>query len=133
MGAIEITTAARPDDFEASISVVGDKGMAVIAGLATNEITIFSPDPDVCRTESVEIPNAYGVGHRDTYKHVLDDLAGRSEYPISYADALGTLTLLHGLYKSSELGEWVDLGPQTVSERFGRPNEEISRLYRTPA
>ena len=37
IGNLEITTAARPDDFEASISLVCEKGLAQIGGIAVNE------------------------------------------------------------------------------------------------
>ena len=43
IGSLEITTAARPDDFEGSITLVCSKGMAKISGIASNELTIFSP------------------------------------------------------------------------------------------
>ena len=42
LGSMEITTAAYPDDFEASISIVGSKGLAKIGGLAVNELQIFT-------------------------------------------------------------------------------------------
>ena len=38
MGVIEATTAARPEDFEASMSIVGEEGMVVIGGIALNKI-----------------------------------------------------------------------------------------------
>ena len=38
LGTIEATTAARPEDFEASISIIGEKGIAEIGGVALNEI-----------------------------------------------------------------------------------------------
>ena len=37
-GNIEVTTAARPKDLHASISVSGEKGTVVIGGVAINEI-----------------------------------------------------------------------------------------------
>jgi len=43
LGQLEITMAARPDDFEASVSIVGSKGLAVLGGICTNKFltTIF--------------------------------------------------------------------------------------------
>ena len=38
LSTIEATTAARPRDFEASISIIGEKGMAKVSGIALNEI-----------------------------------------------------------------------------------------------
>ena len=42
IGSLEITTAARPIDYEASISVLCSKGMSQIGGLAVNELQVFS-------------------------------------------------------------------------------------------
>ena len=49
VGSLEVTTAARPDDFEASISIVGSKGLAQIGGIAVNELQIFTPGPEDCQ------------------------------------------------------------------------------------
>ena len=37
LGTIEATTAARPEDFEASLSVVGENGMVLVGGIALNK------------------------------------------------------------------------------------------------
>ena len=42
VGNLEITTAARPEDFEASISFIGSKGMAQLGGLAVNNLEIYT-------------------------------------------------------------------------------------------
>ena len=41
LGSLEITTAARPDDFEGSVTLVCSKGMAKISGIASNELLYF--------------------------------------------------------------------------------------------
>ena len=63
VGTLEITTAARPKDYEASISVIGSKGLAQIGGLAINKLEIFSPKPSDTKKFSENIPDAYGFGH----------------------------------------------------------------------
>ena len=45
VGTLEVTTAARPDDFEASLSIVGSEGLVQLGGVAVNMLEIFSPDP----------------------------------------------------------------------------------------
>ena len=41
IGSLEITTSARPDDFEASLSIVGSKGLAQLGGIAVNNLLSF--------------------------------------------------------------------------------------------
>ena len=46
LGTIEATTAARPEDFEASLSVVGEKGMVLVGGIALNKIETWIQTPE---------------------------------------------------------------------------------------
>ena len=133
VGVVEVTTAARPDDFEASLSIVGEKGLAQLGGWAVNELQIYTPDPAACAEASEKIPDAYGFGHRTVYRDVVADLSGKKSYPVDRRDCLNTLNLLHAFYRSDEIGDWVDVQAGHPSNRLGRPNEEISNLYRTPA
>ena len=69
IGSLEITTSARPIDFEASISIVGSKGLAQLGGIAVNELEIFSPNPRECKIHSDDFQQlenqgkVYGKGH----------------------------------------------------------------------
>ena len=42
IGTIEATTAFRPKDYEASITISGDKGFVKVGGVAINEIIDYS-------------------------------------------------------------------------------------------
>ena len=46
-------------------------------------------------------------------------------------DCFNTLKLLHIFYKSDELETWVKVDCLDQSDRLGRENDAISRLYRT--
>lgn len=133
IGVVEITTAARPIDVEASISLIGSEGMAVLSGIATNELVVFTPKPEDCQAYSVAIPHGYGFGHRDTYRDVARDLRGEAPYPITLDDARSTVVLLNSLYASAERGGWLDVAEDNAVSRLGRSNEAVSNLYRTPA
>lgn len=133
VGNLEVTTAARPDDFEASLSIVGSKGLAQIGGIAVNELQVFTPDPDACAAHSEDFSACvYGNGHQAMYEDIVRCLAGGGVYPVSRDDALRTLKLLHAFYRSDEAGDWVDVDDDAQSVRLGRANEEVSDLYRTP-
>lgn len=133
VGVLEVTTAARPDDFEASLSIVGEKGLAQLGGWAVNELQVFTPDPEACAAHSQKIPDAYGFGHIDVYRDMVADLTGARPFPVDEADCLASIRLLHAFYRSDEDGGWVDVATADPSRRLGRANEAVSDLYRTPA
>ena len=138
LGVLECTTAARPDDFEASISIVGEKGLAQVGGVAVNELQIFTPDPLECDKNSENFSGVdgkgavYGYGHFQVYKDIGLHLNGKKEYPITEEDCMNTLRLLDAFYRSNEVRDWVSTNAVQCSVNLGRVNEKISNLYRTP-
>ena len=127
LGAVEATTAARPEDLEASISVLGEKGLAVVGGIALNEVQAWrfaEPRPED-ETASVAfsqaVPTGYGLSHGPLLQEIVDRLlVGRLDPPITGTDALDALRLIHALYASVERGGWVKVGDGTLSSRLGR-------------
>ena len=132
LGDLEVTTAARPDDFEASLSIVGAKGLAQIGGIAVNELQVFTPDPSACEAASEDFSTCvYGNGHEKMYRDIVADARAEAPYPVHRDDALGTLKLLHAFYRSDETGTWAEVLEHAESQRLGRDNETVSALYRT--
>lgn len=130
LGVIEIMTSARPDDFEASISCVCEKGLAVISGIATNELQKFTPDP-LAEVECKEkFPTVYGFGHNEVIRGIVETLLNKGVPAIEFSDGLQTIQLLHALYKSDEQGGWVDVKNISNSERLGKKQEALEQLYR---
>ncbi|EME70530.1 dehydrogenase [Paramagnetospirillum caucaseum] len=133
VGSLEVTTAARPDDFEASLSIVGSKGLAQLGGWAVNELQVFTPDPNACAEYSEKIPDAYGFGHIAVYEGLVAALNGVRPFQVSREDCLASLKLWHSFYRSDEAGgAWVTVDSDEQSTRLGRANDTVSDLYRTP-
>ena len=132
LGQIEVTTAARPEDLEAEISVLGENGTAVIGGLASNRLLVWTPDPSACPRYSEDIPNVYGFGHRPFYRDVVNDLLDGVPHPISPTDGGRAVRLLNALYRSTEDGAPVALETQPASVLLGSPRPELEQLYATP-
>ena len=133
VGVLEVTTAARPDDFEASISLVCEKGLAQIGGIAVNELQIFTPDPSACVEHSEDFSgNIYGYGHSHMYKDISAFFNQDIPYPVERNDCLNTIKLLHSFYCADESGTWVDVASDNESARLGRPDESLADMYRTP-
>lgn len=132
VGSLEVTTAARPDDFEASISIVGSKGLAQIGGIAVNELQIFTPDPEACQKYSEDFSDCvYGNGHSLLYQDIYSALSLGEPYKVTRDDCLQTIRLLHAFYRSDERNGWQEVSEDGQSNRLGRENNEISNLYRS--
>jgi len=132
VGTLEVTTAARPDDFEASISIVGSKGLAQIGGIAVNELQIFTPDPGACEEYSEDFSDCvYGEGHKLLYDDIYSSMASGASYSVSKKDCLKSISLLHAFYRSDEKNNWQAVDEDGESVRLGKDNNEISNLYRT--
>ena len=130
VGTIEVTTSARPIDFEASLSLVCEKGLAQVGGIAVNELQLYTPDPAACATSSEDFSGCvYGYGHEALYRDLAADLAGISPYPVSESDNIKSIELLQAFYRADEQGTAVQPGTGE-STRLGRADEKLAALYR---
>ena len=127
MGAIEATTAARPKDFEASMSIVGEKGTVVIGGIALNKIETWQfvdaieDDKKIPLLYSQEVPTGYGLSHGPLLKEIFSRIKkGVIAPPISGSDSLPTVSLVHALYSSDENKSWVKLDKIPLSKKLGK-------------
>lgn len=132
LGVVEVTTAARPDDFEASISVLAERGTAVLTGIACNRLEVFTPDPDAVGTLSEQFPDAYGFGHWPFFREVIDDVRGRRQHTLSFEEGSRAIRLLNAVYRSAEDGREVPLREGATSARLGQPDRTLAALYDTP-
>ncbi|KAA3652789.1 MAG: gfo/Idh/MocA family oxidoreductase [Proteobacteria bacterium] len=126
LGTVEATTAARPKDFEASLSVLGEGGKIQVGGIALNKIDTWAlvdateADATMAAQCSIEVPNGYGLSH-SLYLRDLVASVERGQAPgVAIASAMPTLRLVHALYASVETGAWVWLDDLPRSSRLGR-------------
>ena len=133
LGTLEITTAAEPIDFEASVSLVCADGLAQIGGIAVNELQIYTPSPEDCVLATEDFSSSvYGNGHKKIYAEIAECIHEGAAFTVTQADVTGTLKLLNALYVSDEEHSWVQLSSELESSRLGRTDEALSRLYRIP-
>jgi predicted dehydrogenase len=125
LGIVEAMTAGRPRDMEASLSILGENGTIILGGLALNQIEFWefvSPragDQWIPELFSNEVPNAYGFGHDVLYSRVVESVLQDAPVEISAEEGRKALEVLHAIYASYELGEWVEMKDQPVSSRLG--------------
>ena len=130
IGSLEVTTAARPKDYEATIALIGTKGVAKIGGLAANIMEEYSPNPKLCKKYSEHIPDAYGFGHFKLYNDVSKALLFKKKFPVNSKDCINTIRLLNSFYVSDEQKRNITVSRTKDSKRLGKKNNTISRLYR---
>jgi predicted dehydrogenase len=108
LGTIEATTAARPKDLEASISVLGEHGTVEIGGFALNEMKLWSfekpedEDAEVLSTYRANPPNVYGFGHHEYLAEVIRSIRDGLPPPIDGRAGRKSLELIVGIYESAE-------------------------------
>lgn len=129
VGTIEVTTAARPKDYEASISIMGTKGTIQIGGIAVNQLEQFSMNERDIKKFSEKVPDAYGFGHYSFYRDVVKSLLNKKKFPIDFKECNKTLKLLHSFYYSAEKNKEVTVSKVKKSSRLGEDNKFISNLY----
>jgi predicted dehydrogenase len=136
LGVIEATTAVRPlnRDLEASISIIGENGCAIVEGASVNKLTTWTFDENNKEDYSETPPNVYGFGHNVIIDNVVETLINKARPAVKMEDAILSIQLLNALYSSIELnGKEVYLKNSPVSSRLGvitTECESIADLYR---
>lgn len=127
IGVYEATVCSRPEDMEASISILGEKGSAIIAGKAVNQIVhwkfdrMLPEDADIVQRCSSEIPDVYGHGHEPYLRDVANAILGKRPAMVEGAEGLRNVRILTALYESAACGgDRKKPGCRIVKSRLGR-------------
>ena len=109
LGCIEATTAARPNDLEGSISVLGEKGSVEISGFAVNKIKTWeftnkkNKDTKIKKYSDENPPNVYGFGHKKFYANIYNTLVKNKPNDFDGKEGLKSVMLLEAINKSIKL------------------------------
>lgn len=115
LGCIEATTAARPTDLEASISILGEHGTVEVGGFAVNKMLTWQFDHEepgddtMLETCNQAPPNVYGFGHHEYLEHVIESINGTGSAMVDGMEGMKSLRLLVGIYESAAAGEEISL------------------------
>ncbi len=115
LGTLEATTAARPFNVEASLSLLGSNGMIEIGGFAVNKVLHWHfKDADTDETEQISKqlsenpPSVYGFGHVRYLQNVIRTI--QHDLPVSEGvEARNALELASAMYESIETGNEISL------------------------
>jgi predicted dehydrogenase len=126
VGTIEATTAARPTDIEASISVLGERGVVEIGGFALNEMKRWefeSEDEEVVSVFRASPPDVYGFGHHEYLADVARTIASGGAPRIDGREGRKSLELIVAIYESAETNAPVKYPFTPERCRLGRSGE----------
>src|SRR5262249_11930743 len=110
LGVFEATVASRPEDLEASISLLGERGSGILGGRAVNRVLYWKfdreepGDREVVERCSQEVPDAYGHGHRPYLAHVAEAILGGTPGLVEGEEGLKNVRILTALYESAACG-----------------------------
>lgn len=125
LSTLEATTASRPRDHEASISIVGEKGIAKIGGIALNKIEIWDfikstkADKNVNKKFLQNFKNGYGESHYSVLKNVVKKILSKRLDYSSTMYAIETTKLINGIYRSDEIKRSVNMRNKINSRKLG--------------
>ena len=127
LATLELTTAARPKDIEASITITGTSGVVQIGGVALNKIEQWNftdnldDEQEIRRYFSEEVDNGYGISHYRQLKKIFEtyQVGKIDNVPFSAKKCLHTLKLIHSIYASIELNRKVALSENLSSSKLG--------------
>ncbi len=125
-GTLEATTAARPHDVEASLSLIAEKGFFEIGGIALNKIKNIHLNKyklnkkQIIKMYSEKVPGGYGISHFRYYKKLFKNLNNKLiSSPVDNKSSLETTKIIHALYKSSENKSWIKVDNNSISNKLG--------------
>jgi UDP-N-acetyl-2-amino-2-deoxyglucuronate dehydrogenase len=125
LGVIEATTAARPNDIEGSLSVLGEYGTVEVAGKSLNRIRTWqlagedSVDSLALESFSENPPDIYGFGHLRYLEHVVDCVVNDSQQLVDGFEGRKSLELINAIYESIETSKEVSLRFVPKHSRLG--------------
>ena len=131
LATLELTTAARPKDIEASITITGTKGAVQIGGVALNKIEQWNfsdsidNEKDVIGQFSEEVDNGYGISHYRQLKKIYQTFKNGQTHKVPFLakECIHTLRLIHSIYASEEKGRKIYLSEQLSSSKLGIGND----------
>lgn len=104
IGSINVTMLTYPQNFEGSITILGEKGTVRIGGNSMNRIEYWRFEDVQPYDEEIEKFNTnpgsvYGFGHNGYYRNVLDCLQGMAEPGSNGWEGRKSLYLLEKIYQ----------------------------------
>ncbi|MCL2411711.1 MAG: Gfo/Idh/MocA family oxidoreductase, partial [Treponema sp.] len=118
VGIIEGSANVFPTNLNETLSIFGEKGSAVVGGLAVNRIDTWriadsiSPEDseeEILKLNQKDPPTVYGFGHTPFFKDFVEAVQQNHEPVVSGERGKKAMEIILAIYKSQKTGEPVDL------------------------
>lgn len=114
IGTLNVSMLTYPKNFEASITVLGEKGTVKIGGTAINkfekwEFADYDDDDSLVQPGSYIIAQSAHLGHKKYYENVLDVIKNNGVAVTDGRDGRFSLEIIEAIYKSSNTNKLVKL------------------------
>lgn len=114
LGSVNVTMLTHKQNFEGSLTIIGERGTVRLGGVAVNDIQKWEfadkdPDDELVEKASYETSSVYGYGHPLYYDNVIRVLRGEAPPETDGREGLRSLELLIGIYLSARDGKTVGL------------------------
>lgn len=114
LGSLNTTMLTYPNNFEGSITIVGEKGTVRIGGVAVNEIKHWEfsdhqEEDKAVLSFNYQTDSVYGFGHSLYYKNVKEVLLDGIDPETDGREGLRSLELLVAAYQSARHGRRIAL------------------------
>jgi UDP-N-acetyl-2-amino-2-deoxyglucuronate dehydrogenase len=114
LGTMNVTMLTYPENYEGSITIIGERGTVRVGGLAVNQIQHWAfadqrPEDLKIHEASYETTSVYGFGHPLYYENVIKTLRGEAEPETDGREGLKSLEILIATYLSARDGRRVAL------------------------
>jgi UDP-N-acetyl-2-amino-2-deoxyglucuronate dehydrogenase len=114
LGSMSVTMLTYPNNFEGSITILGEKGTVRIGGVAVNQIQHWCFDEprdydQLVGSANYQTNSVYGFGHSLYYQNVTEVLRGTAEPETDGREGLKSLELLVAAYLAARDGKTVSI------------------------
>lgn len=111
---LNVTMLTFPKNFEGSITIIGEKGIVKLGGVAVNKIEKwefedYDDDDKVALDANYQPPNVYGFGHNPYYRNVVDVLLGKGKPSTDGRDGRKSVEIIQAIYLSAKSGKRISL------------------------
>ena len=114
LGSMNVTMLSHGQNYEGSITILGENGTVRVGGVAVNEIQHWQfseehADDKNIQDKSYQTKSVYGLGHPLYYQNVIETLQGRAKPETDGREGLNSLEVLIATYLSARDGRQVSL------------------------